>query len=182
MNDEIDRDPSRRDLLRGAAGAAALSGLAGAAHAQETADDAASVGGAPDVIAQELGNGLTPPGEPVPERLTARPMPARISPPEPPGRRLGWAVAGLGDFAIDHQIPPPDDAEHSKLAGLVSGNAEKANAVAGARAIDRAHLYSSESFDSIANDDAIDVIYVITPNGLHEDLVVRALQAGKHVL
>ena len=181
MNDDLGQGPSRRDLMRGAAGAAALVGMAGAARAQ-SADAETAAGDAASAVARELGNGLPLPGDPIPNALTGRPFPARFTPPEPPGRRLGWAIAGLGDFAINHQIPALDDAKHSRLAGLVSGNAEKAGAVADARGIGRAHVYSYETFDSIAEDDAIDVVYVITPNGLHEDLVVRALRAGKHVM
>ena len=91
-------------------------------------------------------------------------------------------MAGLGDFAVNHQIPALGRAARSRLAGLVSGNPEKAARIAAAYGIDGRHVYSFDGFDAIAEDGAIDVVYVITPNALHEDLVIRALGAGKHVM
>ena len=35
--------------------------------------------------------------------------------------------------------------------------------------------------DQLANDDQIDVVYVVTPTGTHADFVIRAANAGKHV-
>ena len=174
-------DPNRRDLLRGAAGAATLGALAaGATAARAQSSDAPA---ASPTIERRLGNGMAQvPGNPIPAELTGRPEPSEFTPPAPPAERVGWAVAGLGDFAVNHQIPALDRAQHSKLAGLVSGSAGKSAAVAKARGIDAAHVYSYETFDRIRDDAAIDVVYVVTPNTLHEPLVVRALEAGKHVL
>jgi glucose-fructose oxidoreductase len=42
--------------------------------------------------------------------------------------------------------------------------------------------YSYENFDRIAENQDIDVVYVVTPNTLHRDFVVRAAKAGKHVI
>ena len=184
-------DFNRRDVIRtaglAAAGTLATAGtLAAATSARAQSSGAsgdAATSGDPAAIERRLGNGMTQvPGDPIPAELTGRPEPAAFTPPAPPAERLGWAIAGLGDFAVNHMIPALDDAQHSKLAGLVSGNAGKAAAVAKARGIADAHVYSYETFDRIADDDAIDVVYVVTPNTLHEDLVVRALRAGKHVL
>ena len=166
---------NRRDAMMGAAGAVAAGAVAGAARAQEA--------GAAAEVAGDLGNGMErPPGPDIPARLTGRPMPARTDLPEPPAERLGWAVAGLGDFAVNHQIPALGRAGRSRLAGLVSGNPAKASAIARAHGIEARHVYSYDGFDAIADDDAIDVVYVITPNALHRDLVIRALEAGKHVM
>lgn len=46
--------------------------------------------------------------------------------PEPPAERMGWAIVGLGTFAVGQVIPGFGDARHSRLAAFVSGNAEKA--------------------------------------------------------
>lgn len=48
----------------------------------------------------------------------------------PPERRMGWAVVGLGDFARNQILPAFAQCRRSRLVALVSGNAEKARAVA----------------------------------------------------
>lgn len=182
-------DYSRRDVMGAAAAAAGATLAAGAARAQTansssggTSSDSATPADAA-TPERRLGDGMTQvPGDPIPNRLVGRPRPATFTPPAPPSERLGWAVAGLGDFAVNHMIPAMDRAQHSRLAGLVSGNADKAAAVARALGIESRHVYSYESFDEIADDEAIQVVYIVTPNGLHRDLAVRALDAGKHVL
>ncbi|HVG48309.1 MAG TPA: Gfo/Idh/MocA family oxidoreductase, partial [Rubellimicrobium sp.] len=97
-------------------------------------------------------------------------------------RRLGWAVAGLGNFATSYQIPALGRARYSELKGLVSGNPEKAREIASRTGVAEGSVYSYEDFDRIADNPEIDVVYVITPNSLHRDLVVRAFEAGKHVM
>lgn len=121
-------------------------------------------------------------GPDLPDDLVGRPAEIEVELPQPEGRRLGWAVAGLGHFATSYQIPALGRARYSKLAGLVSGNPAKAAEVAARTGVDPAHFYSYDTFDRIADDPAIDVVYVATPNSLHRDLVVRAFAAGKHVM
>ncbi len=41
---------------------------------------------------------------------------------------------------------------------------------------------SSLSFDDLLNDDKIDVIDICTPPYAHEDMIIKALDAGKHVI
>ena len=182
-------DWNRRDLMRGAAGVAALGAFATTgARAQSGAAQGAGSGAGALASADRdvpfpLGNGAAgPPGEPIPNDLVGRPLPADFTPPEAPFERVGWAVAGLGDFAVNHMIPALDRAQHSRLAGLVSGNALKAATVARSRGIASDHVYGYETMDRLADDEAVEVVYVVTPNALHEEVVVRALRAGKHVL
>lgn len=180
-------DWNRRDLMRGVAGAAALGGFAATAAARaQTAGTEGAAGEAASVdraVPFELGNGMDgPPGDAIPNDLVGRPQPQRFSPPDAPAERVGWAIAGLGDFAVNHMIPALDVAQHSRLTGLVSGNALKSAAVAHARGIEARHVYDYATMDRLADDDAIEVVYVVTPNALHEEVVVRALRAGKHVL
>jgi predicted dehydrogenase len=42
--------------------------------------------------------------------------------------------------------------------------------------------YTYDSFDRIKDNPAIDMVYVVLPNALHADWVVRAARAGKHVI
>lgn len=43
-------------------------------------------------------------------------------------------------------------------------------------------LNASLDFDDLLNDSEIDVIDICTPPYVHEDMIKRALQAGKHVI
>ena len=96
-----------------------------------------------------------------------------------PGERLGWAVVGLGKFALGQILPHFSDCKVSTPVALVSGDQNKARDVGSRYGIDR--LYSYDNFDSIRDNPDIDVVYIILPNSLHADYAIRALEAGKHV-
>ncbi len=46
--------------------------------------------------------------------------------PEPPGKKLGWAIVGLGSLSINQILPAFAKSEKSKVVALVSGHPEKA--------------------------------------------------------
>ena len=100
--------------------------------------------------------------------------------PEAPGQRLGWAIVGLGTFAVGQVIPGFADARLSRLAAFVSGNRAKAQDLGARYGVGR--IYDYANFDSIAEDPAIDCVYIVLPVGLHAEYTIRALKAGKHVL
>ena len=104
---------------------------------------------------------------------------------------MGIAVVGLGTQSIRNVGPlfanplqaNPLQANHPtcRISALVSGDASKAQAYAKAWSIDRSHVYDYDSFDRIAADEAIDIVYLAVPTGMHCELAVRAAKAGKHV-
>lgn len=100
--------------------------------------------------------------------------------PEIPGNRTGWAIVGLGTFAIGQVIPGFADAQHSKITAFVSGNPDKARVLGARYDVDR--LYDYDNFDAIAQDPMVDCVYIVLPVGLHAEYAIRALRAGKHVL
>ena len=102
--------------------------------------------------------------------------------PDLPGRQLGWAVVGLGRLAVYQILPAFAGCHLSKVTGLVSGRPEKASHMARLYGVDASHIYSYERYDEIANDPAIDVVYIALPNSMHAEYTIRALKAGKHVL
>jgi predicted dehydrogenase len=65
---------------------------------------------------------------------------------------------------------------------LVSGNRDKALQVADRYGVDQKNIYDYQNFDRIADNDAIDIVYIVLPNALHAEYTVRAFKAGKHVL
>ncbi len=107
---------------------------------------------------------------------------AQLVVPEPPGRKLGWAIVGLGSLAINQILPAFAKAEKSKVVALVSGHPDKANKLALRYGVSPKNIYDYRNYDSIKNNPEVDVIYIVLPNGMHAEYTVRGLDAGKHVL
>lgn len=107
---------------------------------------------------------------------------AQLKVPDPPGKKLGWAIVGLGSLSIHQILPAFAKCEKSKVVALVSGHPDKANKLAQRYGVDSKNIYNYENYDSLKNNPEIDVIYIVLPNGMHAEYTVRGLQAGKHVL
>lgn len=102
--------------------------------------------------------------------------------PMEPDKRVRYAIVGLGTLSLNQILPAFSDCEYSKPVALVSGNAEKANKVAQQYGISSKNIYNYQNYDQIKNNPEIDVVYIVLPNGMHEEYTTRAAQAGKHVL
>jgi predicted dehydrogenase len=102
--------------------------------------------------------------------------------PLPPGRRLGYAVVGLGHLALEEIIPALTSCKKSKLTALVSGSPEKMKKVAAQYGIEPGNCYSYQTFDHLRDNAEVDVIYIALPNSLHKEYVIRGAKAGKHIL
>ena len=98
-----------------------------------------------------------------------------------PERPLGIAILGLGGYASGQIAPALQLTEHCKLRGLITGSPEKLPEWQGKYDVPDANCYTYDTMDEIADNDEIDVIYVITPTATHRDFVVRAAGTGKHV-
>jgi predicted dehydrogenase len=102
--------------------------------------------------------------------------------PDPPGKKMGWAIVGLGALAINQILPAFARCEHSKVVALVSGHPDKANKLALRYGVNPKNIYNYGNYDSIKDNPEVDVIYIVLPNGMHAEYTIRGLQAGKHVL
>jgi predicted dehydrogenase len=102
--------------------------------------------------------------------------------PEPPGRKLGWAIVGLGRLAVNQILPAITRCSQSRVTALVSGRPEKAKRLAQVYGVDAKNIYDYDSYDTMARNPSIDVVYVVLPNSMHAEYTIRALEAGKHVL
>jgi glucose-fructose oxidoreductase len=169
MTFDFETGLSRRLFLRGTGGGLLLgSALASAGPVFAQSSGAGGGGGMPP---------------PPPDRPTGRPMPEmEKTMPEAPGKRLGYAIVGLGQFALNQIIPSFAESKSSKLVALVSGNRDKALQVADRYGVDPKSVYDYQTFDRIADNDEIDIVYITLPNALHAEYTVRAFKAGKHVL
>ncbi len=102
--------------------------------------------------------------------------------PDPPGRKLGWAVVGLGSLSINQILPAFAKCEASKVTALVSGSPDKAQKLAIRYGVAEKNIYSYANYDTIRDNPDVDIVYVVLPNSMHAEYTVRAAQAGKHVL
>lgn len=87
---------------------------------------------------------------------------------------INWGVLGYARIAKNSVIPAINRAENARVYAVASRN--------------KAELPTGEwdqSYDDYATllaDDDIQAVYIPLPNSLHKEWVIRALQAGKHVL
>jgi glucose-fructose oxidoreductase len=102
--------------------------------------------------------------------------------PEPPGRKLGWAIVGLGSLAINQILPAFARSEHARVTALVSGHPDKARKLAARYGVAEKNLYTYDTYDRLRDNPEVDVVYVVLPNGMHAEYTIRAAKAGKHVL
>src|SRR6266700_4341041 len=107
---------------------------------------------------------------------------AQLRVPDPPGKKLGWAIVGLGSLSIHQILPAFATCEKSKVVALVSGHPDKANKLALRYGVSPKNIYNYQNYDSIKDNPDVDVIYIVLPNGMHAEYTIRGHQAGKHVL
>ena len=109
-------------------------------------------------------------------------QPPDLELPVAPSRKVGWAIVGLGQLALEEIMPAFAGCHSSEPVALVSGHPDKARKVAAAYGIKREAIYDYESYDRLAEDKSVEVIYIVLPNSMHADFTIRGLRAGKHVL
>lgn len=102
--------------------------------------------------------------------------------PDPPGKKMGYAIVGLGNLAINQILPAFAKCEKSKVTALVSGEPDKANKLAQRYGVNPKSIYNYQNYDTIRDNPEVDIIYIVLPNGMHSEYTIRGAQAGKHVL
>ena len=95
---------------------------------------------------------------------------------------LGIALVGLGNYSAGQLAPALRETEHCHLAGIVTGTPAKADSWLEQYPQLEGHVYDYSSYDKLADDDAIDIVYVVLPNSMHAEYTIRAAAAGKHVI
>ena len=98
------------------------------------------------------------------------------------GRKLGYAIVGLGYYATRVIMPRFAECRNSRLTALVSGTPSKLKEFGEQYKIPERSRYSYASFDAIRDNPDVDIVYVILPNSMHAEFTIRAAKAGKHVL
>ncbi|MES2773711.1 MAG: Gfo/Idh/MocA family oxidoreductase [Bacteroidota bacterium] len=97
------------------------------------------------------------------------------------GPVLRVAIMGLGSYGT-RVAEAMKDCKRAKLVGVISGTPDKIAAWQSKYSIPEKNCYNYENFDAIKDNADIDAVYVITPNALHRDQVIRVAKAGKHAI
>lgn len=97
-------------------------------------------------------------------------------------KKLGIALLGLGDYSTKQLGPALKLTKNARLAGIVTGSPEKIPTWQKEYDIPDKNVYNYQNFDEIVNNKDIDIVYVVTPTGLHPEFSIRAAQAGKHII
>jgi predicted dehydrogenase len=97
------------------------------------------------------------------------------------GTPLRVAIMGLGSYGT-RVADAMKDCKMAKLVGVISGTPSKIKDWQAKYGIPEKNCYNYENFDELKNNPEIDAVYVITPNALHHDQVIRVAKAGKHAI
>src|SRR5690348_9202713 len=97
------------------------------------------------------------------------------------GPILRVAIMGLGSYGT-RVAEAMRDCKAAKLVGVISSHPDKITAWQAKYNIPEKNCYNYENFDAIKDNPDIDAVYVITPNALHKDQVIRVARAGKHAI
>ena len=96
------------------------------------------------------------------------------------GRKVRYAVVGAGWIAQEDFMPGVEHTGNSVMTAIVTGDPEKARELAKMYGIE--HTTDYDGYDALLKSGNIDAIYLATPNADHTTFVVKALEAGIHVL
>ncbi|HEY3111089.1 MAG TPA: Gfo/Idh/MocA family oxidoreductase, partial [Chloroflexota bacterium] len=89
-----------------------------------------------------------------------------------------WGVIGCGQIAYDKAMPGLAAAGNAELVALADPDPARLERAAAAHPQARAY----GRVEALLADDAVQAVYVATPNHTHAPLTIRAALAGKHVL
>lgn len=95
--------------------------------------------------------------------------------------KIGVALVGLGRYASGQLAPALQETEHCELRGIVTGTPSKIPEWQERYNIPDRNVYNYDNLPDIANNDDIDVIYIVTPTGVHARDAIKGAEAGKHV-
>lgn len=96
-------------------------------------------------------------------------------------KKLGVALLGLGYYSRDLLAPALQLTQHCELRGIITGTPSKISKWQKKYSIKDQNVYNYDNMNTIADNDDIDIIYVVTPTATHEKFAIAAANTGKHV-
>jgi glucose-fructose oxidoreductase len=97
-------------------------------------------------------------------------------------KKLGVALVGLGRYSDGQLGPALKLTKECELRGVVTGDPAKGAKWAGNYGFSEKNIWNYGTMPQLADNKDIDIVYVVTPNGLHAEHVIAAAAAGKHVI
>jgi len=103
------------------------------------------------------------------------------SQPRTPSKKVRYAVVGLGHIAQSAVLPAFAHAKsNSILEGLISDDAKKRKELSKRYKVPIVGSYAD--YQELLAHKAFDAVYISLPNSMHREFVIRAAEAGVHVL
>lgn len=96
-------------------------------------------------------------------------------------QKLGVALVGLGSYSTHQLAPALQQTNYCELRGIVTGSPEKIPRWQKNYNIPDSNVYNYKNMHVIADNDDIDVVYIVLPNSMHAKYSIIAANAGKHV-
>ena len=110
------------------------------------------------------------------------PQSGPVPTPLPPDQRVGFALVGLGHLTLEELLPAFGECKKARPVALVSGSPEKLKKVAAQYGIKPASCYAYQDYEKLKDNPEVQVIYIVLPNSLHAEYVIRGASTGKHIL
>ncbi len=171
MNLENENAVSRRKFLTKTSAAMLAAGIVGQTNSKVHAQDKNQ----PPKVETQKPIKLPPFSAPT-EKQSEPPMPLA------PSERVGFAIVGLGRLSIEQLLPAFAKCEKAKPVALVSGSPDKAKQIAAQYGIAEKNIYDYKSYDQLKNNEEVKAIYIVLPNGMHHEFVLRGAATGKDIL
>lgn len=96
-------------------------------------------------------------------------------------RKLGFALVGLGGLSSQQLGPALKLTKYCRLTGIVTGTPSKIPVWKEGYNISDKNVYNYDTMHQMSDNPDIDVVYIVTPNGLHAEHSIKGAKAGKHV-
>ena len=119
-------------------------------------------------------------------------FPAIMGPTEPPGdikplplepgKRIGYAIVGIGHLTMEAIVPAFAKSQYSRITALVTGDRAKGLDLARSLGLPETAVYDYAGYERLADQKDVDAVYIVLPNNMHLEYTVRAARIGKHVL
>ncbi|GGD01905.1 Gfo/Idh/MocA family protein [Pontibacillus salipaludis] len=90
---------------------------------------------------------------------------------------MRWGILGTANIAKKALIPAIQRTDGSEVVAVASSSGKEEEV---AKHFDISNAYSS--YQQLLNDDQVEAVYIPLPNHLHKEWVLKAAQAGKHIL
>lgn len=93
-------------------------------------------------------------------------------------KNVRWGILGTAGIARSQTIPAMQQAENCDLCAIAGRDPEKARSFQEEFGFEKVYT----DYDVLLADPDVEAVYIPLPNDLHYEWVLRALNAGKHVL